>query len=96
MLNHGFPQTVTVGESLGRDDQFGGVIVPLPTPEEMNTPGVQEALTSAQKVASFLASYGNPFDDPPPGPSIDRGGQPSGKATIFHPIIDDRVSLLLH
>ena len=56
----------------------------------MNIPGTQEALAAAQRVASFLAAYGNPFGDPLP--SENQGGESSGKATIFYPIIADRVS----
>ncbi|KAG6375650.1 hypothetical protein JVT61DRAFT_3219 [Boletus reticuloceps] len=42
-------------------NRVSGVVIPLPPQTEMNAPGIQEALTATQEVASMLAFSGNPF-----------------------------------
>lgn len=87
MLNHGLPQTASVAESVRRDERIWGLAVPVPTPPpgEMDPPDIQEVLAAAQKMASILASSGNPFADPTPSNSLD--GQISSKAMMLHSII---------
>ena len=62
-----------------------GLVMPLPPPGEMNAPGTQNALASAQRMASILASYGNPFNDPTS--SNDQDGQTLSKEMMSHSII---------
>jgi len=46
-------------EHLGENTQVGGILVPEPPPEEMNTPDTREALGIAEKLARILASLVN-------------------------------------
>ena len=91
MLNHGLPQTASVGESIRKAEPVVGIAVPLQTqptpPGEVNevNPGPQEVLAAAQKIASILASSGNPFPHPTPSNSLD--GETSSKAILLHLMI---------
>lgn len=70
-----------VGEYIRKGERIGGLVTQLPPPGEMSAPATQEALAAAQKVASILASCGNPFADPTPSDNQDE--QNSSKGIIF-------------
>ena len=78
-----------IGESPGRDEsdtnEPGGVVFPMPTPEEMNTSSTRENLVAARIVASLLASWRNFVS------ASTNQNKGSSKPTIFvlfwHPLI---------
>ncbi|KAF8546444.1 hypothetical protein OG21DRAFT_1607754 [Imleria badia] len=53
----------------------------------MNAPGIQEALAAAQKVASIMASSGNPFPHPTSSGSLD------GESTTVSSVSDSETLL---
>ncbi|KAG8214205.1 hypothetical protein J3R82DRAFT_10998 [Butyriboletus roseoflavus] len=72
-------------ESVTDGERLSGLAVSLPPPPpgEMNPPGMEEVLAAAQKMASILASSGNPFADPTPSNSLD--GQTSTARAVLDP-----------
>ena len=86
-----FPQTASVGESVRKAEPVRGIAVPLqpqgpqPTPPGEVNPDSQEVFAAVQKIASILASSGNPFPLPTPSNSLD--GETSSRAILLYLII---------